>query len=247
LYGQILVLSPHRDDAAFSIGCAIESWVRAGQEVTMINIFTESAYSPNSTVPCTVESVGLVRAQEDRTFASALAGPIRILDLNRLDAPLRNPSRYSSTIRCVGELPNEDESEALNLAGQLSQELASLSTETFLLVPLALGNHVDHRVVHASAKLFASKVACFGFYEDLPYAGELSENELRDHIVSVERTWGIILRPHMLGSGGNDEIEHKRRIAQVYESQLLDEDMTSILRHAHRMEGRERIWISKAR
>jgi len=37
---KITVLSPHRDDAAFSVGLAIAEWLNAGYAVEVVNCFT---------------------------------------------------------------------------------------------------------------------------------------------------------------------------------------------------------------
>ena len=43
---KIVVISPHRDDAAFSLGLSIGCWLDAGHAVNVVNCFTRSAYAP---------------------------------------------------------------------------------------------------------------------------------------------------------------------------------------------------------
>ena len=65
-----VVLSPHRDDAAFSLGLAVDSWLAAGHSVSVLNFFTQSAYAPYSDVETLhandrVSFVSAVRRRED--------------------------------------------------------------------------------------------------------------------------------------------------------------------------------------
>ena len=43
---QVVVLSPHRDDAAFSCGLLLGALLAAGAGVTIVNVCTVSDYAP---------------------------------------------------------------------------------------------------------------------------------------------------------------------------------------------------------
>lgn len=44
---DVVVLSPHQDDAAFSLGLTLARLAAAGRRVCVLNCFTHSAYAPH--------------------------------------------------------------------------------------------------------------------------------------------------------------------------------------------------------
>ncbi|SRR6266571_5474442 len=86
-YG-LVVVSPHRDDAAFSAGITIDLWPKRGWPVTIINCYTISDYAPNHP-NLSKAAVTELRRMEDYKFREYLGGGIKFMDLNLLDAPLR--------------------------------------------------------------------------------------------------------------------------------------------------------------
>ena len=86
---EITILSPHRDDAAFSLCMALRKWTVMQLKLTVINFFTVSAYGPRSIAkdPHTVSSI---RRREDRRVISIISPLIRVRDAGLLDAPLRS-------------------------------------------------------------------------------------------------------------------------------------------------------------
>ena len=70
---KILVLSPHRDDAAFSLSIAITNWLTARHSVIVLNVFTRSRYAPFSDAAFVHENdelsyVSAMRLREDEHF-----------------------------------------------------------------------------------------------------------------------------------------------------------------------------------
>lgn len=166
---QVLVLSPHRDDAAFSCGLLLSALLRSGANIFITNIFTRSAYAPY--LPATqehrVDQVTLSREQEDAQFCEVLAqhsgaSPDRIClsDLGWKDAPIRR------------ELADEQVLETSLDPGELrllADAFAAIRSTALVLVPAGIGGHVDHLLVHHAARqAFSGNIILF--YEDLPYA-----------------------------------------------------------------------------
>jgi LmbE family N-acetylglucosaminyl deacetylase len=233
------VLSAHQDDAAYSIGATIDALARRSCAVRVLNVFTVSRYAPN--LPsAALEDVCRARAQEDRAFLEAVASGVTLENLGRLDAPLRSDA-YAQGVRRHGDLDEAERSEAEALA----EQLRPLRSGGPILLPLALGNHIDHRIALAAGLAVAAGFE-LGFYEDLPYAAELAEEEIRARAASLHSEAGAELHPVLVGEGGPRPFSWKTRIAHLYASQLKSRDLDRILHHAGRLGGRERLWLTDA-
>ena len=91
---KIVVLSPHRDDAAFSLSLSMSHWLAVGHSITLLNVFTRSLYAPYSDAESKTESerleyVSALRKREDQKFLASLSGDIQMIDLDVVDAPIR--------------------------------------------------------------------------------------------------------------------------------------------------------------
>ena len=64
---SVLVLSPHQDDAAVSLGLTLSEAAQAGVEVHVLNAFTVSAHAPHAEVSSRAD-VSQARAEEDAAF-----------------------------------------------------------------------------------------------------------------------------------------------------------------------------------
>ena len=223
---RILVVSPHRDDAAFSCAISIRA-LRAVGQIWFANYFTVSEYAPfRRDEPGTITEL---RAREDQSFAQ-LAG-ICFEDLNLLDAPERL-SLGLPEICAVRPLDEEDAA-----IGSIEKHIAA-SVPDLLLVPLALGNHIDHRVAQAAA--LASGVAGIAFYEDLPYAARLPDSAPAQR--ASELCSGIESRIISAADGA----DWKQRCAGVYRSQVSLETVQDIADYSARFRGGERLWLTPA-
>ena len=86
---SLVILSPHRDDAAFSTGTLLQVAAAAHLPVTILNIFTISAYAPFAEPGLSPEAVTALRLAEDRAVIRHLSAATSLRDLSLLDAPLR--------------------------------------------------------------------------------------------------------------------------------------------------------------
>ena len=62
---KIVVVSPHRSDAAFSLGLAVGSWLEQGHTVEVMNVFTRTEHAPYS-------DVDSLHPNDRMSFASAV-------------------------------------------------------------------------------------------------------------------------------------------------------------------------------
>ncbi len=241
---KIAVLSPHRDDAAFSLGLSIGVWLEAGHEVEVVNCFTRTTYAPHADFESIhsndrLTRVTALRHREDLTWQKMYGGRKPGLhDLNLKDAPLRLHVRTDQ----VCALPIDPNDKALV---KVPKAVAALGADA-LVIPLALGSHVDHLTVRAA--ILATDLPSdmpMALYEDLPYAARPEATQ------SLEREASLIegnLRSLFVTTSVQVEAaeQRKRRLALCYDSQIADDVATQIATFCHRYEGRERIWGNAA-
>jgi len=146
----VLVLSPHLDDAALSC----PTYLQRTAQAYVATVFTEGD-----------EALYRRRRSEDRKALRELGA--RPMHLGFLDAPYRSP-KYRDFCGIVFGRAREYRGTARAVA-QAIEQLDSKLHPRVILVPLAIGNHVDHRVVRDAA-LAAIPRDRLLFYEDRPYA-----------------------------------------------------------------------------
>lgn len=170
-----LFISPHRDDACFSMAATI-SLLGGGH---LLNIFTRSKYTSHPTLanedaPLSEDLVSAIRKREDHAFACATN--LKVHDLDFTDADLRGLS---------WDIQSEQEFlvQAVELARQIYKKLKPIlqkltpsfpSVNTTVYCPMGIGGHRDHLTTLLAMRMI--KYTTWGqkqqwlFYEDLPYA-----------------------------------------------------------------------------
>jgi LmbE family N-acetylglucosaminyl deacetylase len=164
----LVVLSPHFDDACFSLGCFLEQ-VRRG---TLIDVFTKGTYAPAHKASPAEKSdpdyVHRIRDAEDRAFADRCG-------LQRIDLGIAEPALHDRTVRSFSALDDDIEAIEAPLAKTLGDVAASWpeGTRGVLFAPMGIGHHVNHRavaeVVLDNREALAMRYDLF-LYEDIPYA-----------------------------------------------------------------------------
>ena len=218
---RVLVLSPHRDDAAFSCGHLLEGLLLAGHSLRIVNVCTISTYAPYlaQSEEDRTHQVSKARFEEDVRFVDMLVrtthsipDAVGMMDLAWMDLPLRWHTEDADTL-APGPL-RSDELENLQTA------LRGLPPADLVVCPSALGGHVDHRLVCRAAQS-AFPPSSLVFYEDLPYAcgplaGPLSEIE---GLRGMQEAW---LRPRNMVPG------RKRDVCLSYPSQINQDTAESM-------------------
>jgi LmbE family N-acetylglucosaminyl deacetylase len=246
---KIVVLSPHRNDAAFSLGLTIESWLEQGHAVEVMNVFTRTEHAPFSDAGSLhpndrASFASAVRKREDEAWAKLYAGVagrgrLTFDDLNLKDAPLR---LHCSPAEVQSRVPLLTEKVMLKLTRSLETARADA-----LVLPLGVGNHVDHLTVRMGALPADSGKQALAFYEDLPYAAQ-EPSALDAAVQAGSLAAGVPLQPCF--AGGERPIEaavtHKRRMTLCYDSQIDDATADAIAGFCGQYEGRERLWVNAA-
>jgi len=250
---KILILSPHRDDAAFSLSIAITAWLRSRHTVTILNVFTRSRYAPYSDAAFVHENdqlsyVSAMRLREDEhflrriteTLPKGLKSNLHMADLNLKDAPIRLRIPLEELSDTVVN-PADPAIEKIRKALTKQSEAGAMEA---LVLPAALGKHVDHLTVREAAMPFTSTIPA-AFYEDLPYAtthpsAATDLESLRESADQRNEPLSPVL--YQIESA----VERKRKLILGYASQI-DADAGSLISNfATRYNGGERLWANQS-
>lgn len=148
---RVFYLSPHPDDVALSCAGSLLADVAAGADVTLLSVFVSG------------ESAATRRA-EDEQAARALG--CKYLSLDLFDAPDRPEIRGSLGLFMPYGPPH------LGITSEVVARLRwHVSAPAELVAPLAVGGHIDHRIVHEAARALAFELGLqLAYFEDLPYS-----------------------------------------------------------------------------
>jgi LmbE family N-acetylglucosaminyl deacetylase len=250
---KILILSPHRDDAAFSLSIAITSWLTARHTVTILNVFTRSRYAPYSDADFVHENdqlsyVSAMRLREDEhflrriteTLPKGLKTNLHMIDLNLKDAPIR----LRIPLEDLSDTPVNPTDPAIEKIRKALVKQSEAGAVEALVLPAALGKHVDHLTVREAALTFTSTIPA-AFYEDLPYAtthpSAATDLELlREYAEQRNEPLSPVI--YQIESA----VERKRKLILGYASQIDDDAGTLISDFAARYNGGERLWANQS-
>jgi LmbE family N-acetylglucosaminyl deacetylase len=165
------------------------------------------------------------------TLPKGLKNNLHMHDLHLKDAPIRL------------RIPLEELSDTpINRKALIRQSEAGAMEA--LVIPAALGNHVDHLTVREAAMSFTTGIPA-AFYEDLPYAtthpsAATDLEALREAAAKRNEPLSPVI--YQVDSA----VEYKRRLVLGYASQIDDEAGTLISNFATRYKGGERLWANQA-
>jgi len=174
-YGAV-VLSPHLDDAALSCGGQIADRVMGGERVLIVTVFAgdepQAARSPLAQEIHRSWRLGKAAMAERRAEDVEACG---ILGADWAHWPFcdaihrREPASGRPLYKSLGELMGRPHSVDQELVQHIADRLAGLAPIQALLVPLAVGSHVDHLLTRRAAEsVFGA--ARLVYYEDYPYS-----------------------------------------------------------------------------
>jgi LmbE family N-acetylglucosaminyl deacetylase len=214
----MFIISPHIDDAIFSIGNTINSHFK-GKTVVIINVFSISNFTISKT-KTSIESVTNLRKAEELDLLNKLAF-IQTINLDFLDAPLRNISPISNNRKL--------DAHSQELIDDLYKRLVSIipKSET-VFFPLSIGNHIDHIICFELAlKLMLTGRPYFKlkFYEDMPYKAKIQYLVKDDRISEIEYRTGFAIKVFLQCQPN----PIKSDLIACYKSQLNSEIVSAIL------------------
>lgn len=173
-----LVLSPHYDDAAYSLGGLLHRWTREGHTVTILTVMAADPPDPPPDSPIVREVHARweagenpvpARRKEDETAARILGAALRFGPaadcIYRCDE--QGQALYPDEAAIFGAVRANDPAPKM-----LDASLGEWTAPEMLLAPLAAGHHVDHQIVQAWARRLAARWpgTRLYFYADYPYS-----------------------------------------------------------------------------
>ena len=267
--GTILV-SPHADDAAYSVGGAILSGFFP-RPLLIFTPFTLSNWVGYNAGEHDVRKITALRAVEDEVFAKEVGAVL--LRFGLPEAGLTSKTREysfplleSATLLCgwppprnrierairtiASRTPLALRSEFLDrvsrfdgLRAILREQITRVlaqSPRAVLVSPLGLGNHPNHIVIASVCRSLRKHVSKLYFYEDLPYADGYSLRGIEWRVAFFDAR----LRPVAVDISG--VMEGKIRNLSAYRSQVGLREIAKVKAHAMRLSAdrpsQERVW-----
>ncbi|QXH33890.1 PIG-L deacetylase family protein [Pseudomonas muyukensis] len=228
--GEVWLLSPHCDDIAYSLAGRLLSGAERGQHVRLLTIFSQSRFAPYAPTLRSQAQISRWRQAEEARFCDALHLAHECLDL--AEAPLRGYPDVDSLFIADGATPEDPELERLEQ--RLRQRLEQ-ARPARVYAPLGVGGHIDHLLTRRAAQRVFAAICPLLFYEDLPYAGELSAHALAQQLAHTAQGLRPLLTPLA------DWLPEKLRHLAGYASQVAEKDLAAVATHAHSIGG-ERVW-----
>lgn len=229
---SVLVLAPHPDDAAFSVGGLLRAWRGAK---TVCTIFGRSNFTKAAGFGSDTAGISRRRAAEDARYCQRVGATLVSLALP--EASLRRGPCFAAIFD--GDAAAHAESDAAVRKALVRHLADALRTPPDILVaPLALGGHCDHALVRDIAVALAREHGVrLALYEDLPYAAELDEATIAEAAASILPQAALLYSPIVDGPAS------KCADLACYASQLDEAVLTQIAAHAARSpEPCERLW-----
>jgi LmbE family N-acetylglucosaminyl deacetylase len=227
-----LVISPHMDDAALSLGLALLAG-SLGKKPTIVNVFTRSNYTIDNAGTGDVEVVTEIRKAEEKRACQLMRVNVEFLDFEEV--------LVRGVVKAEELLKKRYNPARDPIYGRVAETLTALvetAMPAVVIFPLALGGHVEHRLLNNIGRDFLSSGKTnIAFYEDLPYASTTAIRKIKRVARRLNRNLVSFALPGV-------EIENKVSLLKTYKSQLREIDL-NIIRQFHAFRGDEHLWATR--
>ena len=215
MVGNLVVLSPHLDDAVLSIGGTISRLSR-DHRVVVYDFFTLSDHTRSARFRSTLP-VTLLRYTEELLASVIVRFTPKFFLLK--DVTIRRKKDHFK----VG----------MSLVSSLSRNIKR-DRPTAIFCPLGVGEHPDHKsVFHALQNLIEAGIIprhSVMYYEDMPYSSRTSAER---RVEEISRLLNLQLVPVLTDI--SKVIHAKMQAVGVYRSQFHSKDREAILSYAARL------------
>ena len=178
----ILTLSPHLDDAVFSVGPLLAE-MTANTRMIVATAFTKSVANPkgfalacqlDKGLPASVDYMEIRRREDSES--------LNILDVKGIHGPFAEaPHRGYQTVKDLfGPILPTDE-----VGSGLREWLMGLTDSLapdLILLPFGVGNHVDHQWVRMVAEASIPSRFPLVFFKDQPYAEKSRNTSIENQV-----------------------------------------------------------------
>lgn len=251
-----LVLSPHLDDAVLSCGGWIHRQTATGHRVLVVTLFTGDLATGDladekgkplvrskamkkvlKSMDLPVAEAMARRRREDEDACSRLGAERVHADLP--EALVRADGEGAAIYPKLGQLFGPIDPRDGAVVDRVVDVLRGLPTADEVIAPLAVGGHVDHRVVRQAAEqVFGSEL---WFYEDFPYVA--NQRRAVQKVLGWRKPgWTAESRPVPeldLNAKMEGIVAYKSQVGPLFGGQ---EAMETSVRRWTRLAGGERFW-----
>ena len=238
-----LFISPHPDDIAFSCYASLTNAPSTPRDALILTVFNQSQFSYRNDKRYPAKEVTSWRQGEDVAFATSLGCGLKFLNLP--DSSLRH-IEYSSEYQIL----TRDDPMFDVVTESLESIVNSFRGRSPIFLPLALGDHLDHRIVRDAVREILGRDGVVHdsnlllYYEDLPYAASLSDHAISRHAGQLMPKAALPLLID-IDARWNEKLDG----LHFYPSQLETSTISTLLKHAKHVGGgsrrAERLWIDK--
>lgn len=219
---SVVVVSPHCDDGALSVGGIMRELTTSVSTIFLLTVYTISRHIAYRSSQIT-RDISRIRVEEDRSFCSALS--IRYCHLRQEEYACRRRVDLTELFdgRDLLDLP-----EYKKLLETLSKTIARLNPR-FVMCPLSLGNHIDHRMVTSALRAVCRLNLIY--YEDQPYSADYCRQTIQEHVALVASG----LEKRVFEFDGYEKIS----LLRFYPSQIGQKEIRKLYRYSslHSGEG----------
>lgn len=230
---KVIILSPHCDDAPLSLGAALLNR-SFGTDPLVAVVFSVSCFTKDQ--PCTgrVDQVTALRHSEE-ILASQKAG----YSVQFLGFPEPFVRSGFESFSDIFDSERHVEEDTVWPKVNTALQMLFQNHRGLLIVPLACGDHIDHRIVrHCALDALAGGARfAIGFYEDLPYSAVLRDSQILARLPYLK---GNSLSPMLF----DHDLVAKLDLLATYKSQLRSGELVAVKKHWHRVGG-ERLWLAE--
>jgi hypothetical protein len=165
-------------------------------------------------------------------------GKLTLTDLNLKDAPLR--------LHCSPDEVQQREPDLTEKVSSKIKRALEMSKADAFVLPLAVGNDVDHLTVRIACLPTDAQAFALAFYEDLPYAAREPES-IEAVVQATSLAAAVPLEATFVTAPADADaaVARKRKLALCYDSQIDDAGIEQIAEFSRQYEGRERLWANK--